>query len=365
MRSTTLSVTLTRCTDGRAAQMKRACAGVSDHLRRVACSLGVIASTLAIATAATGFIASTIVLEKRVLPQNPQMGKLTSYPVSVTLCRDASKLAVIASNGSERWIEAISVNTGTRIAEFGDADDTAARWHPLRPLVMAWSDSADKPMCFLSEIATGRRRVLYRSDPYPFCWGPEGVITPFSVVVWNSSVIRTIRAGNFGHRIPWDGERYFHVRQMSCGTKSQIAVQFDGPGEPHLETFRKSPKHMKWVRAGRIDAEVRGDSVVWYPRDPSFLGDGRLVYLRIYPGEWTHAWNDGEPVPAAETARNRAELWVCSLDAHNQQRILTLSDLRPFMESPSADWVTVDGAGKTICYVDREKIHVIRLDKPL
>ncbi len=116
------------------------------------------------------------------------------------------------------------------------------------------------------------------------------------------------------------------------------------------------------MRTGRIEPGVSGKTVVWYPRQPNWLGNGRLVYLRIYPAQWTSSSISGKPNPKWATAKNRAELWVCNADGSSQRKITTLWDLRLFEERPESDWITIDRQGRYVYYLSGKDIRRMRVD---
>ena len=294
------------------------------------------------------------------------------FPMSVTLSPDGKRLAVIAGGAerllpsrSNQWLEVVAVPDGRPLWDFGDCRDVAPRWHPSKPLLIKGDNLADKPWIDLAYVASGRRRKMFRGAIGPFCWGSVGRLTTYGVAAPFAS--RTLTS-----RVPWCENATWLVQRLSCGPSDAVAAEilpvksgFRAVAQ-YVETYRKVPNRLRWVRAGRIDPKVEGRKVAWYPNNPDFLADGRLVYLRIYPAQWTHSWNSsGRQTRGAPTARNRAEVWVCSLDGSNQRKVVTLWRLRPFIESPNSDWFTIDRAGRTICYLSWDRIRVLRLRKPL
>jgi len=295
------------------------------------------------------------------------------FPKSVTLSPDGRRLAVIAggvdrlSDRAIEWLEVLDTTTGRLTRDFGYTYWVAVRWHPSKLALIATDGDADKPDYYWADLRTGRRRQLFRGDAHPFCWSPFGMLFTEAVVPVDPATGRMGRWGNFGFRIPWHTGSYYDTRRMSCGADGRVAVEiWTRYPARYLGMYRKVPRYMKWVRAGRIDPKLSGRKVIWYPTNPNFLADGRLVYLRVYPAQWKSLFtSDARPVPGAHKARNRAEVWVSSLDGKNQRRVLTLWHLRPHTEAPSADWFTIDRTGRTICYLDNKKIRVLRLAKPL
>lgn len=297
-------------------------------------------------------------------------------PESVTLSPDGKYLAVIAG-GVERlepregwWLLVLDVTTAEVVGDYGDAGATAARWHPSEQLLIMGNNwSIGYPAYFVADLATGRRTQVLRGGIHPYCWTESAVLMSHGVVLLDAAKLKVIRGGNFGYPVPWV-QPHASLMRLSCGPNDRVAAELwadktpgsRGPAQ-HLEMYRKVPNRIQWVPTGRVDPKLEGGKAVWYPNNPNWLGSGRLVYLRIYPDQWTHSSLNSKPTPGADTARNRAELWVCRADGTHQRKITTLWDLRPRVETREADWFTIDRAGKTVYYLSWDKIRVLRLKK--
>ena len=299
------------------------------------------------------------------------------FPSSVTISPNGRWIAVTAIGGirlrdyASRWLEIVDISTGRLVRDFGNCDGTAVRWHPSEPLLVNGDGFADRPKWQMLNVATGAKRVLFRGEISPICWARAAILADWGFTILHPGTHRVVRSGNLGLERVWD---YPHtsLMRMSCGPHDAVAAELlpystagRAPAQ-RLEIYAKVPRRMQWVKVGRIDPKLQGRKVIWYPNNPNILADGRLVYLRIYPAQWTHSpGGPGEAARRAATARNRAEVWVSSPDGRKQRKAFTLWDLRPQEEDPSADWFTIDRAGRTICYLSWDKIRVLRLKKPL
>lgn len=291
-----------------------------------------------------------------------------SYANSVTLSPDDTRLAVVSrvqllvrDLRSNRWIR-----------NFGEAHVVAARWHPTEPVLIAADGSADQPNYYLAYLLNGKRHQIFRGDANPVAWTKAGLIAQPAgnvdsvIVTVDIKKARVRKSGKFGHKIPWAMHPKAFVRYMSpAGPNDQVAAELEPMDEnlglpPHwMEMYRRVPGQKQWVRTGMVKPGIKGKTMVWYPRNPNWLGDGRLAYLRIYPAEWMPFRTTGsrQPDPRAWTARNRAELWMCDATGANQKKITTIWDLRPFDMNPVTDWITVDRQGKNVYYLSGKVIR--------
>jgi hypothetical protein len=275
------------------------------------------------------------------------------WPTSLTLSPDSSKLAVIAADGSNRWLQVLDTKSGKWIRDFGDADSTAVRWHPTRPVIIAGNDSAEKPAYYMAWLAGGRRKQLFRSDVNPFCWSSVGMLVNDAVVVVNPSNGATGRSGNLGYPIPWAQEkRNGQLLRLACGPSDQVAAEIWSYGShgrvaaQHVEMYRKAIGRPQWVRVGNIEPGMDRPTVNWYPSNPVFLANGTVAYLRIRPS-------------------GQAEVWSSDMDGKQQRKALELPGFHPQTEDWEADWFTIDRKGSNIYYLSGGKIGHIHLSAPI
>lgn len=281
----------------------------------------------------------------------PRKYETPAWPVSVTVSPDGSKVAVITENGLHRWLAVLDTRTG-KWTDFGDADATAARWHPTLPVLIAGNDSADWPAYYIAWMSRGKRKQLFRSDVNPHCWGGPGVLVNDAIVVVYPSSGRTGHSGNFGYPIPWATDKINGMLlRLACGPRDEVAAEILGFRLPsikapfqHLRTYKKVPGRVQWLPAGRFEAYVKG-KYLGYPTNPGFLASGRLVYVRrdVY----------------------RGDVYTSDLDGKGQRRALTIPDLHPHTEYEEGDWFTVDRAGDDVYYLNGYAVKHIHLNEPL
>ena len=283
------------------------------------------------------------------------------YPDSVTFSPNGRWLAVGVGN---YWVGIRDVRSNRWIRSFREV--FRPRWHPSKPVLIAAGGSAYKPAFYIAYLSSGRIHQLFRGDFFPFAWTTLGMTLRGGIVDFAKSGEHGAMVRNFGYRVPWDYDLKGEVMFMSSGPADQIAAEVQpydvewGGRTQWVETYRRVPWRKQWVTSGKIRPCVKGPTVVWYPKNPVWLGDGRLVYLRIYPAQWTPLQtSNGSPNPKARGARNRAELWVCNADGTRQNKITTLWDLKPYTQNPEADWITVDRQGRNVYYISGKVIRHI------
>lgn len=299
-----------------------------------------------------------------------KMPRTRDVPTSVTLSPDNTKLAVVSANHllirdlrSNKWLH-----------DFGEASSAAARWHPSEPVLIAAYGSASQPGYYLAYLANGKRRQVFRGDALPVAWTRAGLLAQ---PAGNSETVLAIvdlrkahvtKSGNFGHKIPWNMFPKAMARYLSpAGPDDQVAVELQpDPATglpPHwMEMYRRVPGQKQWIRTGTIRPAIKRGKMVWYPRNPNWLGNGQLVYLRIYPAQWVSFYGSGSQLnPKAWHARNRAELWICDATGADQRKITTIWDLKPLFEGLDTDWITVDKHGRNIYYLSGDSVRQLSL----
>lgn len=287
-----------------------------------------------------------------------------AYPISVTLSPDDARLAVVTIN--DLLVRDLRSNKWVR--NFGYAYSVAARWHPTRDVIIAAGGDAEKPDYNLAYLSSGKKRQVCRGGAGPLSWTTAGLLTSAGhdevvLATVDLNKARVTRSGNFGHRLPWDKADVRYI--SSAGPDDQVAAELEpmSVNTPHwMEMYRRVPGQKQWVRTGMVKPEMKGKNMVWYPRNPIWLGDGRLMYLRIYEAEWVFFRGGGSNInPKAWTARNRAELWMCDATGANQKMITTIWDLRPYVQSPETDWITIDRRGENVYYLSGNEIRHLSL----
>lgn len=297
------------------------------------------------------------------IPGQPGSG----CPMSVSLSPDSTKLAVVS--GNHLLVRDLRSNKWVR--DFGEAYSAAARWHPSEPVITAAYGSARQPGYYLAYLASGKRRQVFRGDALPVAWTTVGLLAQPAgnsetvLAILDLKTARVTKSGNFGHKIPWNMFPKAIARYLSpAGPDDQVAAELQPMGEglglpPRwIAMYRRVPGRIQWVRTGVIRPGVNGGKMVWYPRNPNWLYSGRLAYLRVYPAQWVSFYGSGSQLnPKAWNARNRAELWTCTSTGADQRKIVTIWDLRPYVENPSADWMAVDRQGRNLYYLSGKHIR--------
>ncbi len=288
---------------------------------------------------------------------------------SVTLSPNGRWLAVTA----DFRLHILDVKTRGWIRRLGSSY-SSARWHPTKPKLIFPGGSNDKPDFRMANLATGKKRQLFRGDFYPFAWTRIGMVWTWGVVDLARSDVHGGATRNFGRKIPWNYGQTGLQHLSPSGPNDELAAEGRSAQKAHygpvappqwtetywMEMYRRVPGRRQWVRCGKV---VPGPSDVWYPRDSSWLGDGRLVYLRIYANEWAPAHVNGSaPNPQFPTSKNRAELWVCNANGSCQRQITTLWDLRVYNQNPGADWITIDRQGRNVYYISGKDIRRMRVN---